>query len=63
MKIRIFELYPTSKGFSPFTKYYNGSYVKVIAKNLRHALFLVYNDIYSDGDGFGIIEIYDKNDN
>ena len=61
MKIRVYELYPTIKGYSSFTKYYNGSYIKVIAASLRHALYLVYNEIYSkDNNSFGIIETYNK---
>jgi len=58
-KYKEYEVYPTLFGVSCYSKYYNGTSIKVMAKSIKQAYYLAHNRIWmKDENDMGVKEIY-----
>jgi hypothetical protein len=60
--IKVYELYPTVKGFSPKTDDYKGEIIAIVATSIKQAYYFAFNQVWvkNKKNPIGIIWTYNK---
>lgn len=61
-RIKVYELFPTIKGFTNSVLGYSGSIVAIAAVSIKQAYYFGFNGVWADNDGrpLGIVWKYER---